>query len=389
MESANEAIEFARRVFELIDRTRTVSTYKLALLLALIDCCQEGFDERGAAPGMVTTRQVARRVLELYWHQARIYDEQQCVLLQNNGSQAEVLTRIGRFRREHANVTSSYVAERREPMAFARLLNHVEWKLIEMPIPRLHTMGTVSGEPLIYDIHWSKGIRKRASGISAYQQAYLEAVSEYGHADLLDLLDGGDFDNRIRLGDGVGDYLVWLAPLLRPIIQREWTRLVAHFNDVKTHRIEEFLFGPERSDLSGLREPLRELQEGRCFYCDAAIRGSAEVDHFIAWARCPNDDLHNLVLAHGTCNLGKSDHLAGVNHLQRWIKRFEPGSALNDEIRSVADDIQWPASESRSLNIARAIYLPVPPDTPLWARGKQIFEPAKPSEIRDVLASVA
>ena len=36
------------------------------------------------------------------------------------------------------------------------------------------------------------------------------------------------------------------------------------------------------------------LQGGRCFYCEDALRGPTDVDHFIPWARYPDNGLDNL-----------------------------------------------------------------------------------------------
>ena len=48
-------------------RDVTQPTYKYAVLLALIDVCLEHTQNSGAPPEMVTTRQLADKVVELYW----------------------------------------------------------------------------------------------------------------------------------------------------------------------------------------------------------------------------------------------------------------------------------------------------------------------------------
>src|SRR6185369_868992 len=62
-----DAIGFAEKVLELLDEGRYTATYKYAVLLALIDLCLEGTQASGAPPEMVTTRQLADKVLEIYW----------------------------------------------------------------------------------------------------------------------------------------------------------------------------------------------------------------------------------------------------------------------------------------------------------------------------------
>ena len=85
--------------------------------------------------------------------------------------------------------------------------------------------------------------------------------------------------------------------------------------------LSEFLFGSSRAALSlKVSKPLRELQHGRCFYCQRSLPSAAAVDHFIPWSRYPRDLAHNLVLAHGACNSRKSDLLGGEAYLERWAE---------------------------------------------------------------------
>jgi hypothetical protein len=62
-----DAIGFAEKVLELLDEGRYTATYKYAVLLALIDLCLEGTQASGAPPAMVTTRQLADKIVEIYW----------------------------------------------------------------------------------------------------------------------------------------------------------------------------------------------------------------------------------------------------------------------------------------------------------------------------------
>lgn len=56
-----DALAFAQLLLNLLDEGRRTATYKLAGLLALIDCCAVGTNARGEAPDAVTTRDLARR----------------------------------------------------------------------------------------------------------------------------------------------------------------------------------------------------------------------------------------------------------------------------------------------------------------------------------------
>ena len=47
-----------------------------------------------------------------------------------------------------------------------------------------------------------------------------------------------------------------------------------------------------------------EVQDRRCFYCRTRIAdpNQSEVDHFLPWARYPDDGLDNFVVADKKCN---------------------------------------------------------------------------------------
>ena len=89
------ASEFAERLLTVLADGAFTSTYKYAVLLGLVDLCVEQSTRTGGAPTSVTTRQLAERILELYWPQVRLFDER--MLRQNSGNQAAILTRILRF----------------------------------------------------------------------------------------------------------------------------------------------------------------------------------------------------------------------------------------------------------------------------------------------------
>jgi hypothetical protein len=61
------ALRFAERLLALLDATRYAATYKLATLLALIDVTAERTGPDGTAPATLPAKEVARRVIELYW----------------------------------------------------------------------------------------------------------------------------------------------------------------------------------------------------------------------------------------------------------------------------------------------------------------------------------
>jgi hypothetical protein len=333
-----DIVAFAER---LLDQGSFQTTYKYAVLLGLMDLCVEHTSTTGAAPTSVTTPQLADKVLELYWPHTRPFDlERGTDLLQGKTGEAEILQRVRRFRSDSGADPSATLpqARRAQARSFERLTAFVEWKLIEMPLPRLQFFGNTDLR-FLYQIGWDARVKRSR------------------------IADG--FDNRILFVEGASDNLVRLAGLLRPLVQRQWAAMVARLNKLVDAQLEEFLFGIDRTDLAPIRGPLRELQRGRCFYCDEAIRADPCVDHFLPWARYPDNGMHNLVLADARCNGDKSAFLAAPEHLARWTAR---SAAQAGELAQIATEAKWDAHPERTLSIARAIYLRLPSEAKLWER---------------------
>jgi HNH endonuclease len=355
------AIGFAEKVLELLDEGRYTATYKYALLLALMDVCLEHTKSSGAAPEMVTTRQLADKIVELYWPHtvAFVGVAPAAVLKQNTTGQAEIISAIMRFRARHALDPSVPRWESRTgaPEAYERLVRLVEWKLIEMPLPRLQIWGQ-SHRPFIYEIYWGHAIEQRE--VTGYQRA-----------------EASGFDNRVMLRPGVGEYFLQLNGLLRPLIQRRWAAMVAQLNRLEESQLEMFLFGTDRTRTGKIRIGLWEIQGRRCFYCDARIAEPVhgQVDHFVPWSRYPDDTVDNFVVADNKCNGFKSNSLAAADHLTRWTRRFVEGSTEYTQLTDLARRATWDRQSDRSLNVARAIYLHLPDDARLWLRRRAFVPP--------------
>ena len=120
-------------------------------------------------------------------------------------------------------------------------------------------------------------------------------LQRVGHEDIRFLYEPGPGASRITLLPGVACHLRERAPLIRRLAQTEWLRfvLLLEQNQPVLGRavgLSEFLFGSSRAALSAkVSEPLRELQHGRCFYCERNLTAAAAVDHFIPWSRYPRD----------------------------------------------------------------------------------------------------
>jgi len=349
------ALGFAEQLLTLLREGRFTATYKYAVILALMDLCLEHSTRSGAAPSSVTTRQLAEKIIELYWTHS-IPFRGGSILRQNAGGQAHVLTSIARFRERLSSRVGGSLdrARRAEPKHWERLVRDVEWSLVEMPLPKLQRLGRDEAR-FIYEIGWSDDVRKRD-------------------------LRSSDFDNLIRFVGQSGDHFVRLSALLRPLVCREWAARVARLNEdvIEDPELDRFLFGADRSSLTPVRGPLRELQDGRCFYCDDRLSRGSQVDHFVPWTRYPDNGLDNLVVAHSGCNGAKRDHLAAIGHVRRWLERSE---AASGDLETIASEAGWPQHSERTLAVARSIYLRLPEEARLWKLADE-FVPSSQPDLR-------
>lgn len=374
-----DALGLAERILTLLDQGRFTATYKYAVLLGLMDLCLEGTSHTGLPPRMVTTRQLAEKLIELYWPHTVPYAPSSNiqVLRQNAGtsnSQAEIVSAIERFRNQSRSGSWAPLTrvklEHREQ--FIRLVDKIEWKLIEMPLPKLQR---VSGREhrFLYEIAWSDDIR--------YDQ-----VRQYQRERL------GDFDNRILFRPGVSESLTRLNGLLRPLIHKQWTLKVAQINGLPEARLESFLFGSTRAVTEAVRGPLQEAQQGRCFYCEERLGPAQdrrpEVDHFIPWARYPEDGLSNLVVAHERCNRLKRDFLAADGHVKKWLKRNRPDLEDMRQLQAISQQAHWELRRDEIVGVASAVYLSLPAGAELWQEGQQ-FEVAVPARLQDIFQAAS
>jgi len=359
-ERPEDLLRFAEKVVALLDRGSFVSTYKHAVLLALMDLCLEHGGRHGEPPAAISTPQLARKVTELYWPQARPFSMDggpARIPRQSSGRQARILSlvegyRVGAGLGFGASLRRQRVAD---PDGIARLERAVEWTLVQMPLPKLQRVGG-QVDAFLYAIDWDDDVRR----------AEFES--------------GSGFANLVRFKSGAARHLVALAPVLRPLIHRQWALLVTRLNGLPESRVEDFLFGRDRAAVAVLGKPLLEIQRGRCFYCDGPL-AEREVDHFVPWSRHPDDGIANLVVADPRCNRSKRDFLADLRHLERWSGRLRDHAR---DLSVIAVDHGWPGDEASTTAVVRSIYGTLPSEVLLWASVDD-FVPLDVSRLRPVL----
>ncbi|MEO7331598.1 MAG: HNH endonuclease domain-containing protein [Minicystis sp.] len=372
------ALRLAERLIQLLDRGGFTATYKYAVLVALIDLCLEHTSSKGEPPSMVTTRQMAEKIIELYWpHCAPYLDDDRLperaprVLHQSTAradKQALIVRHVLDFReivdpRRERSLSLVRARLMAEPDHYERLVDLVEWTLINMPLPRLQYVGREE-DRFLYEYNFTKETPRGV--VERYQRG-----------------EKGRFDNRLNLQPGVGMALIALNGVLRPLIYRSWTTMVATMNGLAQSELEDFLFGKKRISLEPVQPGLVELQQGLCFYCKQGMPTACEVDHFVPWARHADNSIENLVATHKGCNGQKSDFLAAAEHVERWRERsVQHEGALAD----LARQHRWESRPERTLSVARAIYGMLPDDAKLWRLGRE-FISLERQKINEALAA--
>ncbi len=280
-----EQVEFLGNIERVLSEGQFVATYKYALLVAIADLAvQIGRDDGDELE--LSVNQIAEKFIELYWRQSAPYgnsvgDGEFGILMQNAGRQASVISIVAGLRNDQGTLTRA-----RESPAWNGVVSRTARIVTEMPLWRLQILRAGPLEFL------------------------------YGRSET---------EGNIRLKAGVAANLRRFHGMVLRLAQSEWLRFIQALPGNAsllgaTSDLGEFLFGAERSALKRMVEPLREVQQGRCFYCERPIV-TGDVDHFVPWSRYQRDLAHNLVLAHVACNRKKSDLLADEQHLERWIDR--------------------------------------------------------------------
>jgi HNH endonuclease len=271
----------SRDIIALFKHAKMSSSYKPALLLAIVRCVRA----HKMCGDRIDLADLAREYLELYWTQVVVFrlrhsprDTAQPLIVQLIRAAAD-----GHGARKLADLPS----ESRET-----LIREIESVLPINVLAAFHS-SRPAGLPVIFT--WTK---KEAS---------------------------------IELASGARAYITASATELAVIATYYWARYLSSLN--ATPRIVEKL-EPLKSNRASLVKYFRVLMgfgECDCFYCGAffdAFNISPSVDHFIPWTFVYEDRLWNLVLSCNRCNASKSDGLPTEELLERLIRLNKVRAAL-------------------------------------------------------------
>lgn len=292
--TAEERLRFLQDVQRLIDEGLFSATYKFALLSALADLAVAKGDV-GGGPLSIEVSEIAECLIECYWRQSFPFpssDGGASVLLQNKGRQAAV---VGAIQRTIGDVGGSLARAKHDQRIWGRLVGTAKETICDQPLWKLQR---VRGG--VHDFLYAQGT---------------------GQTD------------SICLRPGVAYCLREFRNQVQTLVQGAWVRWIREARQNgrilgEAADLHSFLFGSERADLSAYVPLLKDLQKDSCFYCGGVLKGRGEVDHFVPWSRYQLDLGQNFVLAHSGCNNDKSDVLAAVPHLHRWVERNRINSDL-------------------------------------------------------------
>ncbi len=345
MNVVTDPLLLGQRVVAILEAGQRDATYKLATLMALIDHCIENLPYRAEDVLRVPLRDLAHRVLGLYWPQVRPFEGQE--LRQRRTGVIARIPDAAKALREATNAGNSGlsldIAMIRAPKEYQTAIAKITVALAKQPLPRLQKLpGSPASDPFLYDDSFL------GEGVSLRQ---LEAHG-----------------NAITLKPGVAFGLARLAGLLKPALEIMWVddvRQMNKFLDAEVPDVAGHLFGRERIAMTPVRAAFTEAFGPHCFYCGGHLPAGNPVDHVLPWSLVGIDGLANLVLACIKCNGDKSGALPAIEIVDRVLERDR---AVLEEI---ARSIEWPTQRSRVVAAARGIFRGQPPGVPTWGGYRQ------------------
>ncbi|MCR5980333.1 HNH endonuclease [Gordonia jinghuaiqii] len=333
-----DPLTLGQKLVAIIEGGRRTATYKLAVLMALLDLAIESVPDDPDAEVDIDLDELTDRVIELYWRQLRPLDGHQ--LRQSTDGRGVIFAAVAGLRPAVATprLPGFDIVMSRNSEAYQEAHRTVKRTLVRYPLKLLQnlTSGDIN-ERFLYDDSWM--------GTDS-----LKVIAEHG--------------SKLTLFPGVCVTLARLAPLLKPTFQLAWADDVRRMNKAVLDDgpdLAHHLFGADRVSLQRAGDALEDRFGSSCFYCDTTVGGGRRhVDHVLPWSRVGIDGLTNLVLACRACNTDKSDRLPAPAHVRRALDRGQP------TLDAVAAEINWPSQYGRVVAAGHGLYATQPSNAPIW-----------------------
>lgn len=298
--TAEEQIEFLKKIQNLFEDSFFQATYKYALLITLTDLAIEHGDDSGREL-FIGKKLIAKRFAELYWTQIQPFPSGV------SGCVSGVLF--------HSDKTD-HVKVVKDLLEFSKEAKTNDFSAAQK------------------NLHWPSTLSEVAKTVWAYPILHLQDDSNQF------LYEYPTLRNGLVLKPGIA---YCLRKFSQYIIQYARSGWIEHIKKTKRNQpilgidndLESFLFGSARKQLTTVRDFLLDHQSGKCFYCNNAASSDSDVDHFIPWKKYPRNLAQNLVLACPNCNRSKSDLLAAKKHLDKWLDKVLSNDERSQEINKI------------------------------------------------------
>ncbi|NRQ42943.1 HNH endonuclease [Rheinheimera sp. YQF-2] len=296
-----QQLDFIAYIQRMLNEGDFSATYKFALLHAIADICVEHPLQQPDSELVITLDELVDKFILLYWHHAVPFtagsNGDAALLKQNTGKQSKVISVL-------------YECQQNNIRNIRQLKQSQYWSEIYRA-----TLATLKDGPL-----W------RLQILSKQAECFL-----YLHTNS---------SKFITLNSGIAYSFRRFYDLVVYLAKNAWLQKIQSIKDNQQligpqSQLQQFLFGVDRNALNKARPVLIEIQRGQCFYCNKPLNNnSADVDHFIPFARYSTDLGHNFVAAHSACNNSKRDHLAAQRHRDNWQQQnlVEHTAVLSSEL---------------------------------------------------------
>lgn len=285
MTGMKQQLDFIAYIQRMLNEGEFVATYKFALLHAIADICVEHPLQHPDSELVITFDELVDKFILLYWYHAMPFaagsNGDAALLKQNAGKQSKVISVL-------------YECQKNDIRNIHQLKQSQYWRAIYRA-----TLATIKDGPL-----WR-----------------LQILSKQAECFLYPHTNNGKY---IKLNSGIAYSFRRFYDLVVYLAKNAWLQKIQSIKDNQQligpqSQLQQFLFGVNRNALNKARPVLIEIQRGQCFYCNKPLNNnSADVDHFIPFARYSTDLGHNFVAAHSACNNSKRDYLAAQRHRDNW-----------------------------------------------------------------------
>ena len=269
-------------LYEIVTRGLNANSYKFALCRALASLAPSTND-RGRK---ISKHDLSPLFLGYYWPLEVKYHIRQATDPDRDPVVMGLIRQLVKDKKITQGETLSEF-QRRTPDEHKTLLDRVARNAFDDVIPRFHT---VSGAPIAPPIFTFTGKAGKAG-------------------DTIELTNGGR------------QFLIKYKKLVDYVAVSGWVRFTEQFTSAP--KLHDKIDGTNvnRGAVSRWCNPLKAIQNGRCFYDESHDMASPEVDHVLPWSFVLEDKTWNLVLACRKCNNEKRDRLANIDALKSLCAR--------------------------------------------------------------------